>query len=150
MMVPLFFCLGFMFAVLYIDMTFDGSAYGHRNSGASLPPEVLGPIQSYYRIITKNPILLVCILTTALGSIVAQNYYSLVPTWAGYASLFLILATMLTGVLKIIPMAQRMAAGKDTVEEQTRIVHAMLPFHGVMMVNVWLLIAVQVIAKYWK
>lgn len=148
MMVPLFFCLGFMFAVLYIDMTFDGTARAHRHSGASLSPEVLGPIASYYKIITKNPLLLVCILTTALGSIIAQNYYGLVPKWAGYASLFLILATMLTGVLKIIPMAQRMAAGKDSVAEQTRIVHAMFPFHGVMMLNTFLLIAVQLLAKY--
>jgi len=150
MMIALFFCLGFMFAVLYIDMVFDGSARGHRRSGAPLPMDVLEPIQHYYRLITKNPLLLISILLTALGSISAQIYYALVPAWAGYASLALILLTMLTGVLKIIPMAQRMASGKDSVAEQTRIVHTMLPFHAVMMVNVWLLIAVQVIAKCWK
>ena len=57
---------------------------------------------------------------------------------------------MLTGVLKIIPMAHRMAAGTDSASEQTHMAHTMFPLHGVMMVNTWLLIAVQVIASYGK
>ncbi len=148
MMVPLFFCLGFMFAVLYIDMVFDVSARGHRHTGKPLPPDVLEPIVTYYRYITKNPFLLIGILTTALASIIAEIRYALVPAWAGYASLALILLTMLTGVLKIIPQAQRLAAGKDSIEQQTTLVHGLLPFHTVMMVNVFLLIAVQLMAKY--
>lgn len=148
MMIALFFCLGFMFAVLYMDMVFDVSALGHRTSGKRLPPEVLEPIAMYYRYITRNPYLLIAILFTALGSIIMEITYALVPPWAGYASLVLILLTMVTGVLRIIPQAQRLAAGGDTLDEQTRLVHGLLPFHAVMMVNVWLLVAVQVIAMF--
>ena len=44
---------------------------------------------------------------------------------------------------KVIPMAQRLAAGKDSAEERTRMIHAMLPFHLVLLVDIVALSAIQ-------
>jgi hypothetical protein len=43
----------------------------------------------------------------------------------------------------VIPTAQRLAAGKDTVDEQTRMVHSIFPFHLLLLTSIILLAAVQ-------
>lgn len=140
---PLFLCIGFMIAVLYIDLQFDISALSHRRTEGPLPADVLEPIASYYRCITKNPYLLMFVMATTLTCILAQIVYGLVPRWAGYASLCLMGLSMSIGTFKVIPTAQRLAAGKDTVDAQTRMIHGMLPFHIVLLINILLLAAVQ-------
>ncbi len=143
MLIPLFFCYGFMFAVLYIDLTFDVTARPYRFTVAPLPPDVLGPITTYYRVITRNPYVLMFILVTATTCLGWQIWHSLVPRWAGYSSMALMLVTMLVGILKIIPTAQRLAGGQDGAEQQSRMIHTMLPFHAWMMINLLLMVAVQ-------
>jgi hypothetical protein len=106
---------------------------------------VLDPIAMYYRYITKNPYLLMFVMLTTLTCIIAQNVYGLVPRWAGYASLFLILLAMGAGTAKVIPTAQRLATGDDSVEKRTRMVHSMFPFHVLLLISVLLLTVVQFI-----
>ena len=43
MQIPLFLAIGFMFAVLYIDLVFDMSALPYRNK-AAIPKEVMDSI----------------------------------------------------------------------------------------------------------
>jgi hypothetical protein len=143
MLIPLFLCLGFMVAVLYIDLQFDLLAVPHRRGRGRLPAEVLEPIASYYRCITKNPYLLMFVMMTTLVCLIAEVAYGLVPRWAGYASLCLMAFAMGVGTLKVIPTAQRLAAGKDTVDEQTRMVHSIFPFHLLLLTSIILLAAVQ-------
>jgi hypothetical protein len=139
----LFLCIGFMIAVLYMDLVFDNSAVPHRRDKEPLPAEILKPIETYYRYITRNPYLLMFVMMTTLVCIVAQIVYEVVPRWAGYSSLFLIALAITTGTIKVIPTAQRLATGKDSVERQTRMVHSMFPSHVLLLISILLLAAVQ-------
>ena len=142
----LFLCIGFMIAVLYIDLVFDFSGLPHRRSGEPLAPAVLDPIATYYRYITRNPYLLMLIMATAAGCIVVQIYHESVPRWTGYASLLLMVFNTLIAVLRVIPAAQRLASGRDTVELQTRLVHGVLPYHVLLLASVLLMAGVQLVA----
>jgi hypothetical protein len=141
----LFLCIGFMIAVLYIDLVFDVSGLPHRRSGEPLAPAILDPIATYYRYITRNPYLLMLIMATAAACIIAQIFYELVPRWIGYASLLLMVLNTLIAVLKVIPAAQRLASGKDTPELRSQMVHSMLPYHLLLLAAVLLLAAIQLI-----
>ena len=143
MLITLFLCLGFMMAVLYIDLMFDIMAAPYKKTNAALPKAVLDPITHYYGRITQNPYVLMFVMLTALLCIGSEILYNLVPRWAAYASLGLMLLSMVTGVAKVIPTAQRLGAGTDSEEERTRMVHSMMPFHLVLMVNILLLTAIQ-------
>jgi len=146
LLITLFVCIGFMMAVLYIDLMFDVSAAPYRKTHAVLPKDVLDPITHYYGRITQNPYVLMFIMLTAAVSIVAQIVYGLAPRWASYSSLVVMGASMMTGTLKVIPTAQRLGSAKDSAEEQTRMAHSMLVPHAVLLVNILLLAAIQYVA----
>jgi hypothetical protein len=143
MLIALFLCIGFMMAVLYIDLMFDVSALPYRHTKAPLPKGVLDPIIHYYGRITQNPYVLMFVMLTAVTCIGAEILYRLAPRWAGYASLFLMGLSMLTGTLKVIPTAQRLGSGDDSDEARTRMIHGMLPFHLVLLINILLLAGIQ-------
>jgi hypothetical protein len=143
MIITLFLCLGFMMAVLYIDLMFDVSALPYRSSKAPLPQEVLDPITHYYGRITQNPYVLMFVMLTTTLCIGAQILYGLAPRWVGWSSLFLMGLSMMTGTLKVIPTAQRLGSAKDPEDVRTRMVHSMLPAHLVLLVNILLLTAIQ-------
>jgi len=143
MLITLFLCLGFMMAVLYIDLMFDIMAAPYRKTNAALPKAVLDSITHYYGRITQNPYVLMFVMLTALLCIGSEILYDLVPRWAAYSSLGLMLLSMMTGVLKVIPTAQRLGAGTDSEDARTRMVHSMMPFHLILMVNILLLTAIQ-------
>lgn len=143
MLITLFLCLGFMMAVLYIDLMFDVSAAPYRKSNAPLPKAVLDPITHYYGRITQNPYVLMFVMLTAALCIGSEILYSLVPRWASYSSLFLMGLSMMTGTVKVIPTAQRLGAGTDSEEVRTRMIHSMLPFHVILLINILLLTAIQ-------
>jgi hypothetical protein len=143
MLITLFLCLGFMMAVLYIDLMFDVSAVSYRKSNAPLPPAVLDPITHYYGRITQNPYVLMFVMLTTTLCLGAQIYYGLAPRWAGWASLALMGLSMMTGTLKVIPTAQRLGSGDDSAEARTRMVHGLLPAHLVLLVNILLLAGIQ-------
>jgi hypothetical protein len=136
MLIPLFLCIGFMICILYTDLVFDVSALPFRNTKANLPKDVLDPIITYYRYITKNPWLLIFVMLTAATSIGAQIMFGMVPASVGYASAALMAMVMLLGVLKVIPAAQRLAAGKDTEDRQTGLVHSLFPYHILLLILV--------------
>ncbi len=143
MLEALFLCIGFMIAVLYMDLVFDISALPHRRDKGPLPPEILDPITIYYRYITRNPYLLMFVMLTTLVSIIVQIVYATVPRWTGYTALFCILFAMVGGTAKVIPTAQRLATGKDTVEERSRMIHSMFPFHILLLISILALAAVE-------
>lgn len=143
MQAALFLCIGFMVAILYIDLQFDILALPHRRAGGPLPTSVLAQIATYYGVITKNPYLLMFVMMTTLVCIIAEIMYGLVPRWAGYSSLVLILLAMGGGIVKVIPTAQRLAIDKDTVDERTRMVKGMFPAHMFLLVTILSLAAVQ-------
>jgi hypothetical protein len=140
---PIFICIGFMIAILYIDLQFDILALPHRRAGGPAPSGVLGQIATYYGVITKNPYLLMFVMMTALLCIIAEIVYALVPRWAGYSSLVFMLLAMLGGIVRVIPTAQRLATDTDTIDERTRMVHSMFPSHIFLLIMILSLAAVQ-------
>jgi hypothetical protein len=143
MLITLFLCIGFMMAVLYIDLMFDVSAVPYRKTKAVLPKEILDPITHYYGRITQNPFVLTFVMLTTTTCIGAQIVYGLASRWVGYSSLFLIGLSMVTATLKVIPTAQRLGSAKDPEEARTRMVHSLLPAHILLLINILLLAAIQ-------
>ena len=72
MLTTLFACIGFMLAVLYIDLMFDVTAVPYRRSGTTLPKEVLDPIVHYYGRITQNPYVLMFVMLTTTVCLITQ------------------------------------------------------------------------------
>ena len=143
MLIPLFLCIGFEIAVLYMDLVFDLSALPYRHTRAVLPGEVMGPIATYYRYITRNPYLLMFVLLTTAVCIVTEIVYDLVPRLVGYSSLFFIGFAMLAGTLKVIPTAQRLATGTDPDDKRTRMIHSIFPYHVAILISILSLALVQ-------
>lgn len=143
MFIPLFLCIGFFIAVLYMDLVFDLLAFPYRKSGANLPREVLDPIILYYRSITKNPWLLVFVMLVAAVSLIAEILFNMVPKPFAYSSLAVFAAVFLLSGLRIIPTARRLASGKEPEDRQTRLAHSMFPSHILILILVLTLAMLQ-------
>ncbi len=143
MLIPLFLCIGFMLAVLYIDIYFDISALPYRKDKAALPEEVLVSITNYYGRITQNPWLLIFVLTASATCIIWEIVYNLVPPRIGYGSLALFAVLMMIGVLKVIPAAQKLGSRKESRDEQVRLVFSLFPYHVLFLIVVFSLTLLQ-------
>lgn len=146
MFITVFVCIGFMLAVLYIDLMFDVTAVPHRHTGKPLPKEVLDPITHYYGRITQNPYVLMFVMLTTTIALVLQIVYDLAPRWAAYSSLCAMGLAMVAGAAKVIPTAQRLGSRKDPEDVQTRLVHGMFPSHIVLLACILVLAVMQLVA----
>ena len=140
----LFFCLGFCVAILYVDLVFDVSARPYRKTGAALPADVLTPITTYYRYVTRNPWLLIFVMSVAIACIVAQLAFRLAPPRVGIVSLVIFGVIALLAVARVIPGAQRLASGSESAGRQSRLAHALFPYHLLFLVLVLVLVLLQV------
>jgi hypothetical protein len=146
MFLTVFVCIGFMLAILYIDLMFDVLAVPHRRSGAELPKDVLESITRYYGRVTQNPYVLVFVMLTTTVSLVLQIVYGLAPRWAAYTSLAAMGLAMAAGVIKVIPAARRLASGTDSREVQARVVHSVFAAHVLLLICILVVAAVQLVA----
>ena len=145
LLAPVFVCIGFMIAILYIDLKFDILSLPHRRAGGPIPAGVLRQIATYYGVVTKNPAVLMFVMVTTLTCIVAEILYDLVPRWVGYSSVILIGLAMGVGIIKVIPTARRLAIDKDSADERTRIAHVMFRSHIFLLTAILLLALLQFI-----
>lgn len=139
----LFFCLGFCVAILYLDLVFDTSAVRYRQSRTALPAEVLGPITTYYRYVTRNPWLLIYVMTVAITCIVVELVAGLAPRWVAFASLAAFGLIALLAVARVIPGATRLASDEESVESRTRLAHGLFPYHLLFLVLILSLVLLQ-------
>jgi hypothetical protein len=146
MFITVFVCVGFMLAILYIDLMFDVMAVPHRRSGTTLPKDVLDPITHYYGRVTQNPYVLIFVMLTTTIVLVLQIVYGLTPRWAAYTSLAAMGLAMVAGIVKVIPTAQRLASGKDPAEVQTRLIHSVFTAHALLLICILVLAAIQLVA----
>ncbi|MDB5692659.1 MAG: conserved hypothetical rane protein [Alphaproteobacteria bacterium] len=142
----LFLCIGFMIAVLYIDLSFDVSALPFRGRPEPLPTATLKTIEAYYRRIASNPYPLMLVMATAVACLVTQTYYGWVPRWIGYASLGLMAAIILFAIGKVIPTANGLASKSTPIEERRGKVEALLTYHFALLISVLALAGVQLVA----
>lgn len=148
MFITVFVCVGFMLAILYVDLMFDVMSVPYRRSGTALPKDVLEPITSYYRRVTQNPYVLMFVMLTTTICLVLQIVYGLTPRWAAYTSLAAMVAAMVAGIAKVIPAARRLASGTDSAEVQTRLVHGVFTAHVLLLGCIIVLAAIQLVAFY--
>jgi len=140
----LFLCLGFIAAVLCIDLVFDVPCWRHRRDRNGVPSDVLEPAVSYYRHVTRTPYLLVAVILCAVACIGVETLYHLVPRSLGYPAVLLFGSASLVAVLKIIPMAQRLASSRDA-GTRGRLAYRLLPYHVAMLASVLLLAAAHAV-----
>ena len=129
MLPALFFCLGFCVAIAYLDLVFDVSALPYRRAKTAPPAEVLTPITTYYRYVTRNPWLLIFVMCVVLTCLVAQVRFRLVAPWIGVSSLVIFGTIAMLAIARVIPGAQRLASGKESLEEQARLVRGLVSYH---------------------
>ena len=141
----LFLCLGFIAAVLCIDLRFDVACWRHRRDPKGVPAEILEPAVRYYRTITRAPQPLSTVILAALACVALETVYQLVPRSFGYPALALFGLASLVGILKVIPTAQQLASTNEAAE-QRRIVFSLLPYHVAMLASVLLLAGTHVAA----
>ena len=104
---------------------------------------MLDPITHYYGRITQNPYLLMFVMLVTTACVVAEIVYGLAPRWVAYTSLVLIGLSAVAATAKVIPTAQRLGSGRDPDDKVTELVHGMLPYHLVLLVNIVTLAAIQ-------
>lgn len=143
MLLPLFFCLGFCIGILYIDLVFDVSSLPYRKTRTPLPENILNPVTTYYRYVTKNPWLLIFVMAVTLTCIVVEIRYSLVPSWIAYSSLAIFGIIALLAIVRVIPGAQQLASGKESAERQTRLAHSLFSHHLVFLILILSLALLQ-------
>lgn len=143
LLAPVLVCIGFMLAILYIDLQFDMLTLPYRRSGEPVPIEVLRQITTYYGVITKNPYLLMFVMMTTITCIVVEVLYDLVPRWVGYSSLLLMGLAAAVSIIKVIPSAQRLATDRDAADK--RAVFALFPSHICLLIVIILLALLQFI-----
>jgi hypothetical protein len=143
MLIPLFLCIGFMLAVLYIDLAFDISALPYGKNKAAIPREVLESITSYYRRVTSNPWLLMFVMTTSATCIIWEIVYRLVPPRIGYGSIVLFGVLMLISMFKVIPAAHRLASGKESEEKKIQLTYSLFPYHVALLIIIITLTLLQ-------
>ena len=122
---------GFLLAVLWFDLMFDGQVLRHRD--AELPEEVLASIGTYYRRVTiaARPMnrLIAAVMVATLVAIVVQLARDDAPLWVSIASLVLAGSAILLAAVLTVPSAVRLGARGDPAEVQSRLARAIFRDH---------------------
>jgi hypothetical protein len=146
MFMTVFVCVGFMLAILYIDLMFDVLTVPYRRGGAAIPAEVLDRIANYYGRVTQNPYVLMFVMLTTTACVVLQIVYGLTPRWTAYGSLAAIALAMAAGIFKVIPSARRLASGRDSAIVRSRLAHGVFTAHALLFVCILVLAFIQLVA----
>lgn len=114
--------LGFLLAVLWMDLMFDRLA--GRTHGPTLPEPALNEISRYYRRVTTEArpmsTLVAFVMAVTLSALIAQGLATR-PTVA------LLVATLLTGgsvflaAARTVRLARRLGAGQDDLSRRSRL-----------------------------
>jgi len=146
-MIPiLFICVGFIIAILWVDLKFDWLAVPYRGKPGILPEDVLAPMTYFYRYVTGKPIVLGTMFLLVLLTLILEIAQASVPAWVAWTSLVLFAVAVVRSTILVIPSARRFGRRTDTLEEQTRLAHALLGMHLFAFVLVVLMGAIQLYA----
>lgn len=148
MLFLLFISIGYLLAVLWIDLIFDFPAVPYRNKPGVLPEEVLVLMTGFYRRIAGRPFLIFIIMLVGLAALLDELVRGLVPAWVAGVSLFLFLAPTVNAILRVMPTARRFGSRVDSLEKQTELAHGFMFMHGSSFVMISLLLVVQLFALW--
>jgi hypothetical protein len=144
----LFAGIGFLLAVLWIDLVFDAMVLPYHDQNEPLPEKVLGTMSSFYHHITFNPIPLFIVMLIMLGILILQLVQHSIPALLGWLSLVLFLIPTVYAAVRIIPVANRLGSRKDTHTEQSKLARSLFAMHLFSFIVVLLFGAVQFYAAW--
>jgi hypothetical protein len=140
---------GFLLAVLWFDLMFDVQTRKH--SGNPLPPEVLASISTYYRRVTTDAYpmnrLIALVMVLTLAAICAEIVQGVDPWWIGWVSIALAGSGFVPTMIRTVPNARRLGAGKDSPEEQSRLARAIYRDHIFSFARMSAVLVLQLIAQ---
>jgi hypothetical protein len=121
-------CLGFLLAVLWMDLMFDVQVLRHRGP---VPEPVLASIAAYYRRVTTEAApmshLIAAVMVTGLGALLAQ--LPAVPRGRALALLVLLGGPVLLAALRVVPNARRLGRRVDPLPVQSALARAICRDH---------------------
>lgn len=125
-------CVGFLLAVLWMDLMFDVHVFAHRHA-AELPEATIASIAGYYHRVTtaSRPMShlvagVMAILLITLGVRVVGGHD---PLWLVVVSVPLAVAPILLALLRTVPAAVRLGRRAGSRGEQTRQARAICVDH---------------------
>jgi hypothetical protein len=137
---------GFLLAVLWFDLMFDVQVLAHRHAD-ELPEPVLASIAGYYRRVTTeaSPMGRVVAVSMALllGTAVHQATRGTTPGWVSVVTLAgTAIGPGLAGA-RVLRRARRLGSRADALVEQTRLARSIARDHGICLVAMLTVAAVQ-------
>lgn len=146
----LLIALGFVLSIGWVDLKFDWLAVRYRGKPGVLPEEVLAPMTYFFRYVTGKPIVFITGLVLIVTALILEIVQASVPAWVAWTSLVLFGVAMTWITAFVVPTARRFGRRTDTLEEQTRIAHALFGMHLTGFVLVFTVAVLQLYALLGK
>ena len=127
-------CSGFLLAVLWMDLMFDGQVVAHRRSG-ELPEPVLASIAAYYHraVTTSRPMsaLVAAVMVILLAALAVRAVRGDDPGWLVASLAVSAGVPILLALTRTVPNAVRLGKRSDPAATQTRLARAIFRDHVV-------------------
>ena len=141
----LFACIGYLLAVLWIDLIFDSLVLPHHGK-ETLPEEVLATMASFFRRLTHKPRLIFIVMITMFTIVILQILQGTVHAWVGWASLVLVIVPTGYATARVMPAARRLGARNDQPEKQSELARSLFSMHAFSFILMTLLGLIQLYA----
>ncbi len=139
----LFLCLGYLLAVLWIDLIFDSLVLPYHGSNEPLPEEVLVTMSSFFKRITFKPRLIFVVMIAMLTIVILQIVQGTVPAWVAWASLVIVTVPTGYATARVMPAARRLGTRQDSLEKQSELARSLFAMHTLSFVLMTLLGIIQ-------
>jgi hypothetical protein len=127
-------CSGFLLAVLWMDLMFDGQVVAHRRSG-ELPEPALASIAAYYHraVTTSRPMsaLVAAVMVILLAALAVRAVRGDDPGWLVASLAVSAGVPILLALTRTVPNAVRLGKRSDPAGTQTRLARAIFRDHVV-------------------
>ena len=141
-------CIGYLIAVLWIDLIFDSLVLPHHGSSEPLPEEVLATMSSFFKRLTLKPRLIFVVMITMFTIVILQIVQGTVPAWVAWTSLVLVVAPTGYASARVMPAARRLGSRADGVEKQSELARSLFSMHTLSFILMTLLLVLQLYAAW--
>lgn len=141
-------CIGYLIAVLWIDLIFDSLVLPHHDNKGPLPEEVLATMASFFGRIAAKPRLIFVVMVTMYVVVILQIVQGTVPAWVAWTSLVLVTVPTGYATARVMPAARRLGARKDSLEKQSELARSLFAMHTFSFTLMVLLAALQIYAAW--
>ena len=143
----LFACIGYLLAVLWIDLIFDSLVLPHHDK-ETLPEEVLATMAAFFKRLTHKPRLIFVVMLSMFTIVILQIVHGTVPAWVGWASLVLVTVPTGYATARVMPAARRLGARTDQPEKQSELARSLFAMHTFSFILMTLLGLIQLYAEW--